>query len=99
MNAAGIKGSGLANKYRSKGLRVIAVDADGRSLGDSTKKWKAVGADFYLYDGNMNCLRKLKQFSNSNPFSYGFPYDLAIKEWEGKKIYATEEDIKNAFGF
>lgn len=96
MEAAGIKGSKLASKYRSKGLRVIAVDANGGDLQGSISKWKVAGADFYLYDGNMNCF---KEFYKSTP---GYPYNLAIKEWKKKQINTnqpTEGDINSAFGF
>lgn len=93
MNAAGSKGNSLANKYRDKGLRVIAIDVDGRSLDQSLEKWRAAGADFYLYDMDMNCLQP---FYKNVP---GFPYNIAIKEWKGREISDNEASIKAEFGF
>lgn len=93
MNAAGKKGNGIANKYRSKGLRVVAIDITDYSQTKSIEKWKAAGADFYLYNMDMNCL---EEFYKRPP---GYPYNLAIKEWKKVEIGDTETSIKNAFGF
>lgn len=92
MNVAGGKGEGVANKYKNKGLRVVAVDIDGSQKKESEKKWKEAGADFYLYDKDMNCLQ---MFYKDAP---GFPYNVAIKEGKGKQIYDTEDGVKSAFG-
>lgn len=96
MDAAGSNGSNIANKYKSKGLRVIAVDKDGQSKEESVLKWKAAGANYPLYT-----------FSNEFSFSYapffaqmqGYPYNVAIKNWKPTQINATEIDIKYHFDF
>lgn len=93
MNAAGKKGSGIANKYRSRGLRVVAIDITGYSQTKSLEKWIEAGADFYLYDKDMNCL---EPFYKNAP---GYPYNVAIKKWKGTETYDTEESIKSQFGF
>ncbi len=95
MNVAGSKGDKVASRYRNKGLRVIAIDLDGSAKSESQSKWKGSGADYYLYDRDMNALQ---------PFfkpSAGFPYNATIKEWKDKPLGAgvSEAQIVSAFGF
>lgn len=93
MNAAGSNSGKLASKYRSKGVRLVAVDANGVNKAGSEQKWKAAGADFYLYDNNMNCFEK---FYKSVP---GVPYNMAIKAWQSTAIDTDESSINWGFGF
>ena len=94
MNAAGKKGSGIANKYRSKGLRVVAIDITGYSPTKSLEKWIEAGADFYLYDGEANCFKPLYNHVQA------YPYNSCVKEWKNNKTYSFNEDyVKNIFNF
>lgn len=92
MSAAG-NGSNIANKYKAKGLRVIAIDIDGNSKEGSQTKWRQAGANFYLYDKDMNCFKSFYASAG------GYPYNAAIKEWVGKSISDSEDAVKTAFGF
>ena len=95
MNAAGSNGGKIASKYRDKGLRVIAIDVDGRQKASSQQKWKDAGADFYIYDSDGNCFRHF--FTGG-----GVPHNVAIKEWKSEYIGGGdvgESEVKNAFGF
>ena len=88
-------GGHIADKYRSKGLRVMAVDRDGRSQAGSEAKWRAAGANFPLYSN----------FSNSFEAIYkdvkGYPSRICVKEWQGTKIMVMdyEGELKRIFGF
>ena len=93
MNSAGSRGGKLASKYLDQGLRTIALDTDGTALTTTQKEWVAAGADYPLYDGVANCFKPFYKTYT------GFPCNLAIKEGKAEKIYASEDLLKNAFGF
>lgn|GEM_PF-1184239 len=93
MRSAGSKGGNIADKYKNKGLRTISIDIDGTQQIESEKKWKNAGANFPLYTRQACCFYPLyKDVKN-------YPYNGAVKEWQVTKIYASEELVKNAFGF
>ena len=87
-------GNHIADRYKSQGLRVMAVDRDGRSQAGSEAKWKAAGAGFPLYSN----------FSNSFEAIYkdvkGYPSRICVKEWQGTKIMVMdyEGELKRIFG-
>lgn len=94
---AGIKSGKLANKYKTKGLRVVAIDIDTTPYIDfagSQEKWRKAGADFYLYTMEMNCFTHFKDSQK------GYPQVYAIKEWERTDFWPCNEDkLKELFGF
>lgn len=93
LRSAGSKGGNIADKYKNKGLRTISIDIDGTQQIESEKKWKNAGANFPLYTRQACCFYPLyKDVKN-------YPYNGAVKEWQVTKIYASEELVKNAFGF
>lgn len=97
LNLAGIKGDKVASKYRSKGLRVVAIDSDGTKKSEATSKWKASGADYYLYDKNMNCLISLYEKLSDGYY----PFSFTIKDGEGKALTRGGEvsGVEITFGF
>ena len=92
MHEAG-NGKHIAEKYKNKGLRVIAVDRDGRKHAGSEAKWSAAGANFHLYNRNNNC------FATFYRDISGYPSYVCVKEWQKNTITGTESEIKNIFGF
>jgi hypothetical protein len=94
LHLAGSNGDKIASKYRDKGLRVVAIDIEGSQKGASQAKWKSVGADFYLYDKDMNCLQPFYKSAG------GYPYCVAIKD--GVIVannVRSEAQVTSAFGF
>lgn len=94
-------GGHVQDKYRGKGLRVIALDVDGQRKELSEAKWKKAGANFCLYDAaggeaNFNCFGK---FSNAPHF----PYNSTIRN--GRAITTdfgypnADSVISGDFGF
>lgn len=92
MHEAG-NGNHIADKYKSKGLRVVVVDKDGRSHALSEDKWRAAGANFPLYNRFNN------SFSPIYGDVHGYPSRICVKEWQKEKIYNCESEIKRIFGF
>lgn len=96
MGVAGSSGKNVANKYKDKGLRVIAVDRDATATDESVKKWKVSGANYPLYTKDNN------SFASFYRNISGYPTCHLIKDW---KIVATynaelnESHVKEAFGF
>ena len=82
----------IADRYKGRGLRVIAVDKDGREHDASEAKWKAAGAGFPLYSKNGN------SFATIYGDVKGYPSRLCVKEWQKKKVF-SESEMKNFFGF
>lgn len=97
LNLAGIKGDKVASKYRSKGLRVVAIDTDGTQKSESMSKWKASGADYYLYDTDMNCLITIYKGLTDGYY----PFSFTIKDGKGKALSRGSEvsGVETTFGF
>ncbi|MGP1520518.1 MAG: InlB B-repeat-containing protein [Treponema sp.] len=88
-------GNHIADRYKSKGLRVMAVDKDGRLHDASEAKWKATGASFPLYSRLQNSFQPI--YENIS----GYPSRICVKEWQGTKITVMdyEGELKRIFGF
>ena len=88
-------GNHIADRYKSKGLRVMAVDKNGRLHDASEAKWKVAGASFPLYSRLQNSFQPI--YENIS----GYPSRICVKEWQGTKIMVMdyEGELKRIFGF
>lgn len=98
MNLAGSASGNVANKYKDKGLRAIAVDKDNSQITETVKKWKAAGANYPLYTVNYCSFAPFYEKLDSYPSSYFIKDFVLLKEVKGN-LEEGEEEIKKAFGF
>jgi len=96
LKLAGSGGANLTDKYKDKGLRVVAVDRDGSQINETVKKWKAAGANYPLYTVNYCSFAQFYKDLDSYPTSYFIKNLTLLKEIKGN---CSEEDVKNTFGF
>ena len=97
---AGSAKGDIANKYKDKGLRVVAVDRDGSQIAQIVEKWKTAGANYPLYTVDYCSFASFYEKLDSYPTSY-FIRDLTLlKEVKGNiKDTEAEAEIKKIFGF
>lgn len=98
LNLAGSANGNVANKYKNKGLRVIAVDKDASQIEETVKKWKTAGANYPLYTVDYCSFVSFYEKLDTYPSSYLIKDFTLVKEIKGNPT-AGETDIKNAFGF
>lgn len=96
MNLAGSASGNVADKYKDKGLRAIAVDKDGTSIEGAVEKWKAAGANYPLYTVDSCSFAQFYEKLDTYPSSYLIKDFKLVK---GPTPGITDEDIKTAFGF
>lgn len=102
MNLAGSAGGNVANKYKDKGLRAIAVDKDNSQITETVKKWKAAGANYPLYTVDYCSFASFYEKLDSYPSSYFIKDFVLLEEVKGNIAddgKEAEEKIKKLFGF
>lgn len=98
MGAAGNTGN-LYKKYKSKGLKVIAITANGKNDIAFLQKLKNKNAEFPAYTMDNNVFKKVRTPDK------GFPDCVYVKSGKivGKRgstdVSKYEEDLINFFGF